>query len=519
MHSAIFALRAAATVVASCVLMAHAQAGDDLTQPIRASRDGHFLTQPDGAPFFWLGDAALQLFKHLNRDETDRYLRDRAQKGFTVIQAVVLGFYKSVNRDGEVPLIDNDPMRPNARYFEHVDWVVDRAAHYGLRIAMLPTWGDHVTGSYAGGPKVFNAANAEVYGRWIATRYRGKGVIWVLGGDTNPLWPQGNQTNQFGEKNQNTESAKTIIDYRPVYDALAKGIMEGEGGDPFITYHPTSLSFSGTAPPRTSLYLGTRAWLDMNMLQTGHFRVPILQALPQLTEINFSWRGSFNYQPIAEEFNSSPTRPVIDGETRWEDLPVNQQRGSKDYWTAYDNRNAAYQAVFAGAAGHNYGNENVANFYDPTVRPGQEMEWRPWQEAIQSPVASQLQYLKALMLSRPYFTRLPDPSIVVSDAGEGEKRIGATRDQDGKYLMIYLPQGQAVTADLSRIAGRRAVGWWFNPRTGTATRIKQSFATKDPKRFTPPSGGPELDWVLVIDDESQSFTAPGAKPSEESKAS
>jgi hypothetical protein len=37
-------------------------------------------------PFFWLGDTAWELFHRLNREEADRYLEDRARKGFTVIQ-------------------------------------------------------------------------------------------------------------------------------------------------------------------------------------------------------------------------------------------------------------------------------------------------------------------------------------------------------------------------------------------------------------------------------------------------
>ena len=41
----------------------------------------------------------------------------------------------ALNRYGHLPFIDGDPARPNPRYFEHVDWVVERAAQHGLRIA------------------------------------------------------------------------------------------------------------------------------------------------------------------------------------------------------------------------------------------------------------------------------------------------------------------------------------------------------------------------------------------------
>jgi len=49
-----------------------------------------FLQHADGSPFFYLGDTAWELFHRLTLAEADRYLTNRAAKGFTVIQAVVL---------------------------------------------------------------------------------------------------------------------------------------------------------------------------------------------------------------------------------------------------------------------------------------------------------------------------------------------------------------------------------------------------------------------------------------------
>ena len=44
----------------------------------------------DNKPFFWLGDTGWELFHRLSREEADKYLKNRADKGFTVIQAVAL---------------------------------------------------------------------------------------------------------------------------------------------------------------------------------------------------------------------------------------------------------------------------------------------------------------------------------------------------------------------------------------------------------------------------------------------
>ena len=57
---------------------------------LQVSANNRFLVKANGQPFFYLGDTAWELFHRLNREEADAYLQDRAGKGFTVIQAVVL---------------------------------------------------------------------------------------------------------------------------------------------------------------------------------------------------------------------------------------------------------------------------------------------------------------------------------------------------------------------------------------------------------------------------------------------
>ena len=253
----------------------------------------------------------------------------------------------------------------------------------------------------------------------------------------------------------------------------------------------------------------------MNMLQSGHYAHPVTTVIPE-KGFDFGWLAPRNYEPIFDEYTSRPTRPIVDGEARFEDLGIDNDPARlkvKGFWTGYDARNAAYHAVFAGAAGHTYGNHSVWQFYDPARSqpyPPARLDL-PWQEAINQPVSGQLHFLKDLMLSRPYFTRIPDQSLIVGYSDEGESHIGATRDRSGNCAMVYLPKGDAVTVDLNKITGPRAVAWWFDPRSGAAARIAGDFASKDPMAFTPPSNGPESDWVLVVDDESQGFEAPGAK--------
>lgn len=495
--------------IVAYLIVSGAEARVELTRPLCVSADGRFLIQPNGEPFFWLGDTAWSIFMRLTREEADEYLADRSAKGFNVIQAVAVGgpldFLDVPNRYGELPLIDGDFTRPNLKYFEYVDWVIARAADYGMRTALLPIWGLKQVSI----DNAFDVNTAEAYGRWIGARYGDRGVIWVLGGDTIPMWLSLPQPAK-GRKQVIGPNAASVRDSRPIYDAMAVGIIAGAGGDPFITFHPTNLSFSGTAQPRTSLYFHDRKWLDMNMLQSSHFIDPSVHL--QLVGADFSWQAPFSYLPIGDEYRSLPVRPIIDGEPRFEDLAIDLDRtASKGYWSGYDARNAAYHALFAGAAGHTYGNHSIWQFYEARIKRNYQLP-RPevsWRLAMMRPSNSQMQHAKALFLSRPYFTRIPDQSIVLSAQEEGAAHIGATRDSEGTYAMVYLPRGQSVMLNMNTITGLRAVAWWFDPRTGAATRVGDTYPTNAPALFIPPSRGPEQDWILVVDDERQGFGPPG----------
>jgi hypothetical protein len=115
---------------------------------IRVSDNHHFLVRENGRPFFYLGDTAWELFRRLNREEAELYLKDRAAKGFTVIQAVALAEldgHSDPNPYGHLPLVDLDPTRPDVKegpendYWDHVDFIVNKANELGLTIGFLPT--------------------------------------------------------------------------------------------------------------------------------------------------------------------------------------------------------------------------------------------------------------------------------------------------------------------------------------------------------------------------------------------
>jgi len=446
--------------------------GADTSKTLKVSDNKRFLVYEDGTPFFYLGDTAWELFHRLNREEAERYLKNRADKGFTVIQAVVLAELNGLvdpNPYGQLPLVNNDPAQPNEKYFEHVDWIVKKAKELGLFIGMLPTWGDKWNKKWGNGPEIFNATNAEAYGEWLARRYREQPIIWILGGDR-PI-----------ENDQ----------HRAIIAAMARGLRKGDAGRHLITLHPTG--GQGSAE-----WFHGEDWLDFNMRQNGH-------------EVNFAPR----YAMTNMDYIRTPIKPVLDGEPIYEDHPISFKAKEFGHSIASDVRRPLYWDLFTGACGHTYGHHSVWQMWAPNRQPinGPLM---PWYEAINQPGAGQMHYGRLLIESRPFLTRIPDDSVIIpaevptAVPGAGLKRIVATRDEQGRFAMVYSPAARAFKVRMDKVTGAKVKAWWFNPRNGQATAIGE-FPNTGEREFQPPDKGEELDWVLVLDDAAQRFPAPGRR--------
>ena len=447
-------------------------------QAIRVSDNGRFLQYADGTPFFYMGDTAWELFHRLNREEADEYLCDRAAKGFNVIQCVALAELDGVgtpNAYGHLPLIDRDPSRPLVvegeanDYWDHVDYIVHRANELGLTIALLPTWGRW----WHDGDAIFDELNAYRYGRFLGERYRTASVIWVLGGDRNPE----NDT------------------HRTIMRALASGLSEGDGGTHLITYHP------GGAWSSADFYHGEE-WLDFNMRQNGHHHLYDLYR-----------KTSHGY-----DYDHTPVKPVLDGEPIYEDHPVAFDAAHQGHSVAADVRRALYWDLFGGACGHTYGHHSIWQMYDPAKGDGINNPLMSWREALQQPGSSQIRHGRDLILSRPYYSRIPATGQVLVSGpvetawpGQGLYRFAATADADSTWLMVYAPAGRTFTVRTSYIKGRTLKVWWYDPRTGEAHRIGRQ-PNRGTATFVTPTPGEMTDWILVIDDAAARYPKPGHLP-------
>ena len=147
-------------------------------QQLKVSANKRHLVTADGQPFFWMGDTGWELFHKLNKEDAIAYFKKRSEQGFNVIQAVVLaeldGLH-SPNANGDLPFINNDLTKPNEKYFQYIDSLIDIAASYHLYIALLPTWGDKLfKDAWGRGEEIFNPDNAFPYGKWIGNRFKNK---------------------------------------------------------------------------------------------------------------------------------------------------------------------------------------------------------------------------------------------------------------------------------------------------------------------------------------------------------
>ncbi len=439
-------------------------------QKLKVSENGRFLVTENNEPFFWMADTAWELFHRCSREEVDMYLAKRKSQGFNVIQAVTLAELDGLNdpnRYGETPLIDNDPTTPNPTYFEHVDYVIDKADSLGMYIALLPTWGDKLyRNSWGTGPEVFHMENSRLFGKWIGNRYKDKeNIIWVIGGDRNP-------------RDESDDVA--------IWNEMAEGIAEAAGGykNTLMTYHPQPSKDGGS-----SQWFHKEAWLDFNMHQTGHCA------------------NQPTYRLIKKDYELKTVKPVLDGEPLYEDHPNCFNAKELGYSLAEDIRRIMYWNVFAGAFGQTYGCHDVWQMYT-LDKDGINGPLRLWQQALDLPMANQVKHLKNLFLSRPFLTRIPDDAMVLDEQQDDENYVIATRDLEGSYAMFYFPTGQERKLSVADLKGTAFRVWWYDPRTGNSFKGEPLRKLKSIS-VQPPTSGKGNDWVLVLDSEERQALPPG----------
>ena len=459
------ALKIGLILIAILLISCNSFTINESTPNLRVSENKRFLETENGDPFFWLGDTGWLLFTKLNREDAEKYLEDRRQKGFNVVQVMVLqNVMKSVNIYGDSALIDHNIAKPLTTpgnspddayqydYWDHVDYIINLARQKGIYMALVPVWGSNVRSGHV--PK----DQARIYAEWLSERFKDySNVIWVNGGDV--------------------MGSDSIAIWKTIGSTIRK-----TSHSQLITYHPFGRTQSST-------WFHNERWLDFNMFQSGHRRYN-----QDTTGLHY---GEDNWKYAVDDYNKTPTKPMLDGEPSYEGIPQGLHDTSQPYWTDSDVRRYAYWSVFAGACGFTYGDNAIMQFHKEGDTDSAYGVKDTWEKALNAPGASEMIYLKQLMLSRPYFERIPAQNLIAGEQKEKYDYIAATMGK--KYAFIYTWNGSVLNINLSKIKGSEFKASWYNPRNGTSAPIG-SFKNEGIKVFDPPGERENgNDRVLVLD--------------------
>lgn len=436
----------------------------NLTPALKVSDNGRFLETETGDPFFWLGDTGWLLFSKLSREEADLYLEDRRQKGFNVIQVMVVhDVMKSVNFYGDSSLVNHaldNPLITSGNSFEdpvqydfwdHADYIIDLARRKGIYMALVPVWGSNVRGG-----KV-TIEQAEKYAKWLSDRYKDRpNVIWVNGGDVKGS------------------------DSLSIWNKIGRTLRTNTSGQ-LITYHP----FGRT---QSSEWFHNEEWLDFNMFQSGHRRYD--------QDTSGLVYGEDNWRYAVVDYSKTPVKPTLDAEPSYEGIPQGLHDPSQPYWNDTDVRRYAYWSVFAGGCGFTYGHNAIMQFHREGDKDAAYGVKDTWNTALSAPGASAMIHLKNLILAGTFTDRVPAQELLSGVQGEKYDYIAATRGSD--YAFFYTCNGSDINVDCNKLQWAQFSSRWYNPRTGESLQLA-TIGCNTTVLFKAP--GEKIngnDWVLVL---------------------
>lgn len=419
------------------------------------SENRRYLMEGD-KPFFWLGDTAWLMLLKLNEDEIYTYLRNRKEKGYNVIQTVLI----QSPQDVESSLASGRKDVTKSEYWNFVDQILDMAEQMGLYIGLLPAWGSLVKAN------ILNMETMRTYANFLGKRYQNrKNLIWILGGDV-----------------------RGDVDY-DVF-CLEGEILKSYNPERIVAYHP----FGRTS---SSLWFHNEPWLDMNLFQSGHRRYD--QASLGEWDDNAereTFFGEDNWKYVDRDLSYDIVKPTLDAEPSYEGIPQGLHNPRNPYWEEWDVRRYAYWSVFAGAAGHTYGSNAIMQFYDDFNERGAYGVRELWQDAMHHPGCAQLGYLKNLMESVDFINGKADDSLLLFGQKERYHRISVFAGED--YILCYDYMGDEFLLDLRRFQNMALDAWWMDPRNNSLSYITTIKGQE--KWLASPVARKEKanDWVLIL---------------------
>ena len=425
---------------------------------------GRYLQTVSGDPFFPIADTAWGLIT-LTESQVEYYMKERKAEGFnTILGPVVWGNEFSAPRGG----LMETPNTTNEARYQHLDMIVEKALKHGLYLTFVTNWGEGYKMKRYG-----SNANAEKYMTWLGNRYKDyPHIMWSL----------------VGEYSLDVSSVSRV-------KAMGRGLDKVVGDTHLITVHPAG--GAGFNKQSSSDYFHGESWLDYNMIQTW-------------TYDESTWKKT------AADRKERPVKPTWVSETKYVEDSANQFRMRRN----------AYWSVMSGSLGFGHGHDGVWRGTRPKYdsRTKKYYNWNSIVRALKDKSGPEMGYVHDLVMSRAktpsgktvFFDRQPDDSVIRSgntgniDPRRGDTHLAASSDKYGRYFMVYVPtagKARTVKVDMTKISGGKAKAWWFNPSNGKGYSAGTHGTNNSAATFKTPDSGE--DWVLVVDDASIGWSAPG----------
>ena len=456
--------------------------------PLRASANGRYLVDQNGAPFFMVGDAAQSAAAAPTLAQFQSYVDTRVSQGYNTINVNFIEHRYAPNppadRDGNQPFTTAGTFStPNDAYFAGLEQKVAYAASKGVLVslAFYVGGGSHAEGWYN---ELSSAANTQAvcyaFGQYLAN---GHGAFGGLKSHANVIWTWGADWRFTGDTEARDRLHKIA---QGLKDAGSTQLMAGDWGIP------------GTAQGLATIQSGFQTYMDLESVY----------AYENSGGIVATARAGYSYNPSSAggDGRGLPALPTYMKETGYEGE-------SNPSGTPTSVRSYGWNAILNGCtAGYWYGHRDVWDFAFATSSysgAGLFPPYSPWTTSITSTGAQDMARLATFMGSiawqklvpsgtgSPFIGRVLVPGNDTSTGGA----VAAAQASDGTLLLAYVKSGasQSFTVDPRSMSGAARARWW-DPTNGAFTNAGSIPNTATQVVNTPGTNGAGAnDWLLVLD--------------------
>jgi len=418
-------------------------------QYLQASANGRYLQWSEDKPFFINACSALSLTTSYSDQEVKEYLDNRVASKFNTIQLCAV-FAEMVKTIADSAFQNQDLLKPELRFWNHVDWVVKQATDRGLVVMINPIWKQSLSELLkANGPD-----KCRKFGERFAQRYKSNPkVIYFLGGNEAPD-PVRAELDEMGKGIQNVYEGKAILAYLSEPDQSG---ME---------------AFSQSS------------WITLNMTHayssSGGKRYPY--------SINYDNRGSFPKVPVL----------LAKGYYDFGDAKTYLENGIVDRWgNRHVIRRQAWWNFLSGGIGNVYGAEGICY---------RNSGGQTWMHCTNYGSSKDMAILKLLVDKIKWWKLQPDVNHQLLVGGFGtylnDDYAVCSVSENKAQAIIYTPVSQSLELRLPDF-GQHCRLRWFDPVTGKYSPIDMRFPKKKKKSVIISTPGinhsGSNDWVLIIE--------------------